>query len=152
MAMILDTPFELAASVGEQLGHSEWLTVDQQRIDLFAEATGDHQWIHVDPDKAAEGPFGACIAHGYLSLALVNLFLPQILEVRGVAMGVNYGCDRLRFPNVLRVGARVRGSAELLAVEEIKGGVQACIRVTVQIEGEERPACVVDSISRYYPA
>lgn len=151
MTMIFTSPFELAASIGEQLGHSEWLTVDQQRIDLFAEATGDHQWIHVDPDKAADGPFGACIAHGYLSLALVNLFLPQIVEVRGISMGVNYGCDRLRFPNVLKVGARVRGSAELLAVEEIKGGVQACIRVTVEIEGEERPACVVDSISRYYP-
>ncbi|WP_137889424.1 MaoC family dehydratase [Pseudomonas sp. 2FE] len=152
MTMIFTSPFELAASVGEQLGHSEWLAIEQQRIDLFAEATGDHQWIHVDPDKAAQGPFGACIAHGYLSLALVNLFLPQIVEVRGIAMGVNYGCDRLRFPNVLKVGARVRGSAELLAVEEIKGGVQACIRVTVEIEGEERPACVVDTISRYYPA
>ncbi|WP_137819081.1 MaoC family dehydratase [Pseudomonas sp. 2FG] len=152
MTMIFTSPFELAASVGEQLGHSDWLKVEQERIDLFAEATGDHQWIHVDPDKAAQGPFGACIAHGYLSLALVNLFLPQILEVRGISMGVNYGCDRLRFPNVLRVGARVRGSAELVSVEEIKGGVQACIRVSVEIEGEERPACVVDTISRYYPA
>ncbi|MGH8353275.1 MAG: MaoC family dehydratase [Pseudomonas sp.] len=150
--MIFATPFELASRVGEHLGHSDWLEVEQARIDLFAEATGDHQWIHVDPAKAALGPFGACIAHGYLSLALVNLFLPQILEVRGIAMGVNYGCDRVRFPNVLRVGARVRGSAELLSVEQIKGGVQACIRVSVEIEGEERPACVVDSISRYYPA
>jgi len=151
MSRVFETPFALHQAVGQALGVSEWIRVEQQRIDLFAEATGDHQWIHVDPEKAAQGPFGACIAHGYLSLALVNLFLPQILEVRGISMGVNYGCDRLRFPNVLRVGARVRGSAELLAVEEIKGGVQACIRVTVEIEGEERPACVVDSISRYYP-
>lgn len=152
MPQIFETPFALAGRVGEQLGHSDWLTLEQQRIDQFAEATGDHQWIHVDPARAASGPFGACIAHGYLSLALVNLFLPQILEVRGVSMGVNYGCDRLRFPNVLKVGARVRGSAELLAVDEVKGAVQATIRVTVEIEGEERPACVVDSISRYYPA
>jgi acyl dehydratase len=152
MPLIIQSPFELAGRVGEQLGHSDWLTVEQQRIDQFAEATGDHQWIHVDPVRAASGPFGACIAHGYLSLALVNLFLPQILEVRGISMGVNYGCERLRFPNVLKVGARVRGAAELLAVEEVKGGVQATIRVTVEIEGEARPACVVDSISRYYPS
>ncbi|MBS7662083.1 MaoC family dehydratase [Pseudomonas lalucatii] len=151
MTMIFQSPFELVGRVGEQLGHSDWLTLEQQRIDQFAEATGDHQWIHVDPVRAASGPFGACIAHGYLSLSLVNLFLPQILEVRGISMGVNYGCERVRFPNVVKAGSRVRGSAQLLAVEEVKGGVQATIRVTVEIEGEERPGCVVDCISRYYP-
>lgn len=151
MSRVFETPFALHEAVGQTLGVSDWLQVEQERIDLFAEATGDHQWIHVDPEKAAQGPFGTCIAHGYLSLSLVNLFLPQIVEVRGISMGVNYGCDRVRFPNVLKVGARVRGSAELVGVEEIKGGVQACIRVSVEIEGEARPACVVDTISRYYP-
>ncbi|MDH4611522.1 MaoC family dehydratase [Pseudomonas sp. BN102] len=152
MAMIFETPAALLAQVGEQLGHSEWINVEQSRIDQFAEATGDHQWIHVDPARAAGGPFGACIAHGYLTLALVNLFLPQIVEVRGISMGVNYGCDKVRFPNVVRAGSRVRGSAQLVAAEEVKGGVQATIRVSVEIEGEERPGCVVDTISRYYPA
>ncbi|BBT15348.1 MaoC family dehydratase [Metapseudomonas otitidis] len=152
MTTVFETPAELLQRVGEPLGHSAWLTLDQARIDLFAEATGDHQWIHVDPQSAAKGPFGACIAHGYLTLALVNLFLPQLLEVRGISMGVNYGCDRVRFPNVVRVGSRVRGRAELVAAEEVKGGVQATVRVSVEIEGEERPGCVVDTISRYYAA
>lgn len=151
MPRIFASPDDLAAAVGEPLGVSDWLVLAQSRIDLFAEATGDHQWIHVDPDKAASGPFGGCIAHGYLSLSLVNLFLPQIVEVRGIAMGVNYGCDRVRFPSVVHVGSRVRGSAQLMAVEAVKGGVQATIRVSVEIEGQERPGCVVDTISRYYP-
>ncbi|WP_285960900.1 MaoC family dehydratase [Pseudomonas tohonis] len=152
MTTVFETPAELLQRVGEPLGHSAWLTLDQARIDGFAEATGDHQWIHVDPLRAASGPFGACIAHGYLTLALVNLFLPQLLEVRGISMGVNYGCDRVRFPNVVRVGSRVRGRAELVAAEAVKGGVQATVRVSVEIEGEERPGCVVDTISRYYAA
>lgn len=152
MAMIFSTPAELLEHVGEQLGRSDWISIEQSRIDQFAEATGDHQWIHIDPVRAASGPFGACIAHGYLTLALVNLFLPQIIEVRGISMGVNYGCEKVRFPNVVRVGSRVRGSAQLVAAEEVKGGVQATIRVSVEIEGEERPGCVVDTISRYFPA
>lgn len=151
MPRIFASPDDLVAAVGEPLGVSDWLVLAQSRIDLFAEATGDHQWIHVDPDKAASGPFGGCIAHGYLSLSLVNLFLPQIVEVRGIAMGVNYGCDRVRFPSVVHVGSRVRGSAQLMAVEAVKGGVQATIRVSVEIEGQERPGCVADTISRYYP-
>ncbi len=152
MKVIFETPAALLERVGEQLGHSEWLSVEQSRIDQFAEATGDHQWIHVDPVRAASGPFGACIAHGYLTLALVNLFLPQIVEVRGISMGVNYGCEKVRFPNVVRAGTRVRGSAQLIAAEAVKGGVQATIRISVEIEGEDRPGCVVDTISRYYPA
>jgi acyl dehydratase len=152
MPRIFDTPMALFDAVGEHLGDSDWLLLEQERIDLFADATGDHQWIHVDPQKAASGPFGACIAHGYLSLSLVNLFLPQIVEVRGLTMGVNYGCNKVRFPSVVRVGSQVRGSAQLIAVEEVKGGVQATIRVSVEIDGEERPGCVVDTISRYYPA
>ena len=152
MPRIFDTPMALFDAVGQELGVSEWLLLDQDRINLFADATGDHQWIHVDPVQAPRGPFGACIAHGYLSLSLVNLFLPQIVEVRGLTMGVNYGCERVRFPSVVRVGSRVRGSAQLTAVEEVKGGVQATIRVSVEIDGEERPGVVVDTISRYYPA
>ncbi len=152
MPTVFESPRDLAKAVGQQLGHSDWLEITQERIDRFAEATGDHQWIHVDPERARQGPFGATIAHGYLTQSLVNLFLPQIVEVRGISMGVNYGADRLRFPAPVPVGSRIRGSAELLEVEEIKGTVQAKIRVSVEIEGSDRPACVIDTISRYYPA
>ena len=153
MTTVFEHPSTLAASVGKSLGHSDWLEITQQRIDQFADATGDHQWIHVDPERAKAGPFGACIAHGYLTQSLVNHFLPQILEVRGIAMGVNYGSDRVRFPAPVRVGSRIRGSGELLSVETTRdGGVQAVVRVTVEIEGGDRPGCVIDTISRYYPA
>ena len=151
MATVFSTPTELAASVGKHLGHSEWMEITQERIQRFADATDDQQWIHVDPARAAQGPFGAPIAHGYLTLSLVNRFLPEIVEVRGISMGVNYGADRIRFPAPVKVGSRIRGGAELIDVENTKdGGVQAKIRVTVEIEGSERPACVVDTISRYY--
>lgn len=153
MATVFETPADLKNAIGKQLGVSDWLEIDQQRIDKFADATGDHQWIHVDPARAKNGPFGATIAHGYLTQSLVNYFLPQIVEVHGISMGVNYGANRIRFPAPVRVGSRIRGSAELLGVEETKdGGVQATIRVTVEIEGSERPGCVIDTISRYYPA
>src|SRR5574342_1132043 len=98
---------ELKAAVGKHLGHSEWLRIDQKRIDQFADATGDHQWIHVDPERAKRGPFGKTIAHGYLTQSLVNFFLPQIVQVRGIAMGINYGADRLRFPAPVPVGAKL---------------------------------------------
>jgi acyl dehydratase len=153
MPTLFQTPGELLGAVGQHLGYSDWLTVTQERIDRFAEATGDHQWIHVDPERARRGPFGATIAHGYLTQSLVNHFLPQIGEVRGLAMGINYGADRLRFPAPVVVGSRIRGGAELLEAEVVKGGaVQAKLRVTVEIEGGERPACVIDVISRYVPA
>ncbi|MCA8273913.1 MaoC family dehydratase [Burkholderia sp. AU30280] len=142
-------PGELAAAVGETLGASAWLAIDQPRIDGFADATGDHQWVHVDPARAKDGPFGACIAHGYLTLSLVNAFLPQIVRIDGARLGVNYGCDRIRFPSPVKVGASVRGVGELLRVEPLEGGVQAWIRVTVEIEGEAKPGCVADTISRY---
>ena len=151
MPRIFKTPADLKSALGEHLGYSEWLEITQDRINKFADATGDQQWIHVDPERAKQGPFGACIAHGYLTLALVNLFLPQIVEVQGISMGVNYGSDRLRFPAPVPVGSRIRGGAELTQVEEVKGGVQATIRVTVEVEGQDRPACVVETISRYYP-
>jgi acyl dehydratase len=152
MATIFNSPADLEAVVGKQLGVSEWLEIDQARIDKFADATGDQQWIHVDPERAKDGPFGSTIAHGYLTLSLVNFFLPQIIEVRGISMGVNYGTDRVRFPAPVPVGSRLRGSAELIKVEDVKGGaVQSTVRVTVEIEGSERPACVIDTISRYVP-
>ncbi len=152
MATIFETPRQLLEAVGRPLGHSDWLEIDQARIDKFADATGDHQLIHVDPERAKDGPFGRCIAHGYLTQSLVNSFLPQIVEVRGISMGVNYGADKLRFPAPVPVGSRIRGRGELIAAEETKdGGVQATIRVTVEIEGSERPGCVIDTISRYYP-
>ena len=151
MTTIFKTPHDLEAAVGTKLGESEWLTIDQDRINLFADATGDHQWIHVDPVKAKEGSFGTTIAHGYLTLSLVNMFLPEIVDVQGISMGVNYGCEKIRFPSAVKVNSRVRGVGELTQVEHVKGGVQATIRVTVEIEGSDRPGCVVDTISRYYP-
>jgi acyl dehydratase len=153
MATIFNHPSELKESVGKQLGVSEWLEIDQARIDTFADATGDHQWIHVDPERAKDGAFGSTIPHGYLTLSLVNKFLPEIIDVRGISMGVNYGSDRLRFPAPVPVGARIRGSAELIKVEDVKGNaVQSTVRVTVEIEGSDRPACIIDTISRYLPA
>ncbi len=153
MPTIFNAPAELAGSVGRHLGYSDWLEITQDRINLFADATGDHQWIHVDPARAKQGPFGATIAHGYLTLSLVSLFLPQIMQVKNIAMGINYGVDKVRFPAPVRVGSRIRGGGELVKVEEVKGGaVQATVRVTVEIENGDRPACVVDTISRWVPA
>jgi acyl dehydratase len=153
MPTVFQRPEDLEQAVGRPLGHSEWLEITQDRIDRFAEATGDHQWIHVDPERARNGPFGRCIAHGYLTQSLVNFFLPQILRVDGISMGINYGADRLRFPAPVPVGSRVRGSAELLEVQRVAdGAIQAKLRVTVEIEGSERPGCVIDTIARYVPA
>lgn len=152
MTTVFKSPLDMKAKEGEQLGASDWLEIDQDRINLFADATGDHQWIHVDPVKAKDGPFGACIAHGYLTLSLVNLFLPQIIDVQGISMGVNYGMDKVRFPSPVPVGSKIRGVGELIKVEEVKGSIQSTVRVTVEIEGADRPACVVDTISRYTPA
>ena len=150
---VFENPRELLHAVGRQLGASEWLTIEQPRIDLFAEATGDDQWIHVDPERARTGPFGSTIAHSYLTMSLVNYFLPQIVEVRNISMGVNYGADKLRFPAPVPVGSRIRGQGEIVEAEEVKGGaIQVKIRITVEIEGGERPACVVDTISRFVPA
>lgn len=150
-ARVFDTPAALLSAVGERFGPTEWVAIEQDRIDLFAKATDDHQWIHVDPVRAKDGPFGGTIAHGYLTMSLVNRFLPDLIEVRGVAMGINIGTDNLRFLNPVRSGGRIRGVGELVKAEEAKGGVQAVVRVTVEIEGEAKPACVVDTISRFYP-
>lgn len=142
----------LVVPAGAALGCSEWLEVTQDRINQFADATGDHQWIHVDEKRAKEGPFGACIAHGYLTLSLVNLFFPTMVVVRQYSSGVNYGCNRVRFPAPVRVGSHIRAVAEMLGAETTKdGGIQIAARVTVEIKGEERPACVADTINRFYP-
>jgi acyl dehydratase len=148
--IIFSTPSGLLNAVGQHLGESEWIEIDQAMINLFADATGDHQWIHVDEAKAKQGPYGKCIAHGYLTLSLVNQFLPQIIDVQGISMGVNYGCGKVRFPAAVPVGSKVRGSGELIHAEEVKGGVQSVVKVIVEIEGSGRPACVVETISRYY--
>ena len=152
MTTVFNQPHDLLEAVGTHLGCSEWLVIDQTRIDLFAEATGDHQWIHVDPERAAAGPFGKTIAHGYLTLSLANQFLPEILRVENVSMGVNYGCEKVRFPAPVPVGSRVRGSGQVIAAEEVKGGVQVVVRMTIEIEGSDRPGCVIDTISRFYPS
>jgi len=150
MTIRFDSVDAVLAAVGQPLGTSEWLTITQDRVNGFADATDDHQWIHVDPERAKAGPFGACIAHGYLTLSLVSRFLPQIVDVR-MKMGVNYGCDKVRFPAPVTVGSRVRGRGELVGAERTRdGGVQAAIRVTVEIENGDKPACVADTLSRYY--
>ena len=149
MATVFESLEELPGAVGTHLGYSDWLTIDQERIDLFAEATGDHQWIHVDAERAALGPFGSTIAHGYLTLSLTSMFLPALIEVRGISMGINYGTDKVRFPAPVPVGSRVRAGAELVDVAAGGGGFQTVIRITMEMDGSERPACVVESVSRF---
>ncbi|MFE5138781.1 MaoC family dehydratase [Streptomyces fagopyri] len=141
---------ELRAAVGEQLGHSDWVEIEQKRIDLFAEATGDHQWIHVDPERAASGPFGTTIAHGYLTLSLLPLFGPQLISVEGVRMGVNYGTNKVRFPAPVPVGSRLRATATITGVDDVTGGVQLSLAFVVEREGGDKPVCVAESVSRYY--
>jgi acyl dehydratase len=151
MPTVFTSADDILKAVGQPLGESEWMTVTQERINQFADATDDHQWIHVDPVRAKAGPFGACIAHGYLTLSLVSRFLPEIVEVRGMKMGVNYGTGKVRFPSAVKAGARIRGKGEMVAAEKTNdGGVQAMIRVTVEVENQARPGCVAETISRYY--
>ena len=151
MTTLFDNPAALLDAVGQHLGYSDWETISQQRINQFADATGDHQWIHVNPEKAAEGPFGTTIAHGYLTLSMANLFLPQIMQVDNTSMGVNYGCEKVRFPAAVPVDSRLRGGGEIISAEEVKGSVQVVVRMTIEIESGERPACVLDTISRFFP-
>lgn len=151
MAVVFQTPRDLLGRDGLDLGVSDWLTIDQTRVDGFADVTGDHQWIHVDPARAKDGPFGTTIAHGYLTLSLTNLFLPQILRIERFSSGLNVGLDRLRFVAPVPVGSRVRGRGAIVRVEEIKGAIQSVVRITVEIEGQEKPACVADTVSRYFP-
>ena len=151
MTLIVEKPHDLLGMVGTKMGPTGWITVEQDRVDTFADCTGDHQWIHVDVERARQGPFGGTIAHGYLTLSMVNLFLPELVEVRGFAHAVNVGLDKLRFLAPVVVGSRIRAASEVISAEEIKGAIQAVVRVTVEIEGSDRPALVADTISRYFP-
>jgi len=137
---------DVAAASGEDLGSTDWVTVDQARVDTFAEATGDHQWIHVDVDKAASGPFGGTIAHGYLTLSLVPWLGSQIFSLDTPGAKLNYGVNKVRFPNPLLVGKRVRGHAAFGEVTDLPAGKQVIIRYTVEIEGETKPACVAETV------
>ena len=141
---------ELSSHIGEHLGYSDYLEVTQERVQLFADATGDHQWIHLDVEKAKSGPFGGTIAHGYLTLSLGPALLPQIWRVEGVKMGVNYGANRVRFMAPVPVGAKLRAGAKLMNVEQVTGGVQVTIEVTFEVEGSSKPSCVAEVIFRYY--
>jgi acyl dehydratase len=139
----------LQALAGQHVGRSDWLEVTQDRVQGFADATGDHQWIHVDPERAKAGPFGGPIAHGYLTLSLVSWFLPRVWRVEGFGMGVNYGLERLRFPAPVPVGARVRLAADLLEVTPLEAGVQVAMDLTVEVEGGAKPALVARGLFRY---
>jgi len=150
MATTVNGIDELKALQGTHLGHSDYVEITQQQVNLFADATGDHQWIHVDPERAKSGPFGGPIAHGYLTLSLAPALLPQILQVGGISMGVNYGCGKVRFPSPVPVGSKVRAGAELVSVEDVAGGAQVTMLVTFEVEGAPKPSCVAEVIYRYY--
>ncbi|MFE3188449.1 MaoC family dehydratase [Nocardia sp. NPDC059240] len=135
---------EFKQEIGQHLGYSDWFTLTQTQVDLFADATGDHQWIHVDPEAAAAGPFGAPIAHGFLTLSLMPVLTEQIWRIDGLKMGINYGCNKIRFPSVVKVGDRVRAGAVLSAVTPTPAGSQISIAVTVEIDGGAKPGCVAE--------
>lgn len=140
---------ELTAAVGTDLGPTDWLVIDQARIDQFAQATNDHQWIHVDPHRAADGPYGGTIAHGLLTLSLLPHFMHQLYRVDNVAMAINYGFNKVRFITPVPVGSRLRALSKLTTVTEVSGGVQATLTTTIEVEGSDKPAAVVESIVRY---
>ena len=151
MSHVFSSAEALLAAEGLDLGHTEWLTISQQRINLFAEATDDHQWIHVDPEKAAAGPFGGPIAHGFLTLSMLPYFFESSFEVTGLRMGVNYGLNKVRFTSPVPVGSRLRARMTLQSCEPIADdGVQLCWQVLVEREGSDKPVCVAESIARRY--
>jgi acyl dehydratase len=141
---------DLAALVGSEVGISDWVVVEQARIDLFAEATGDHQWIHVDAERAAQGPYGKTVAHGFLTLSLLPELAKTAFTVEDVRMGINYGLNRVRFPGPVRNGARLRGRFKLLAFEPLPGGAQLTLEVSMEVEGEPKPVCVAESLTRRF--
>ena len=141
---------DLNALVGTQLGYSEYHTVTQQEVNLFADATGDHQWIHVDPERAAKGPFGGTIAHGYFTLSMIPVLLGDVIKVDGVAMGVNYGTNKVRFPSPVPVGTDIRAGVTLASVEPVSGGVQVTMDVVIEVRDAPKPSCVAQIVYRYY--
>ncbi|MFB7708878.1 MaoC family dehydratase [Streptomyces sp. NPDC056105] len=151
MPKVFSSPAEFAAAAGTHVGVSEWVGVEQDRIDTFADATGDHQWIHVDPERAATGPFGATIAHGYLTLSLIPVLTQGVYRIEGVKMGVNYGLNKVRFMNPVKVGPRVRASVDIVSAEEVPGGGRQVVnKVTIEIEGSEKPAAVAETVVRVF--
>ena len=141
---------ELTAAQGGELGTSEWVTVTQDAVNLFADATGDHQWIHVDPERAAKGPFGSTIAHGYMTLSLLPALMHTMYSVEGIKLAINYGLNKVRFPAPVPVGSRVRATSTLVNVEDLgNGAVQLTVSTTVEVEGSPKPACVAESLVRY---
>lgn len=140
------TTEELEAAVGQELGTTDWLEIDQQRVDLFADATDDHQWIHVDAERAAAGPFGGTIAHGYLTLSLIPMLGSQIFAVETPSPRLNYGLNKVRFPMPVRVGARIRGRATLVSLTDVPAGKQLTVAYTIEVEGEAKPACVAETV------
>jgi acyl dehydratase len=141
---------ELAASKGQPIGDSEWVTITQESVNLFADATGDHQWIHVDPDKAAKGPFGTTIAHGYMTLSLLPQLFQTMYRVEGIKMAVNYGLNKVRFPAPVPVGSKVRARGSVVDVQDLgDGAYQVTMSATVEVEGADKPACVAESLLRY---
>lgn len=143
------SPQALLDQVGADLGTTDWITISQEQINQFAEATLDNQWIHVDTERAKAGPFGAPIAHGFLTMSLAAYFLGQLVRVSGISMGINYGADKVRFPSPVPVGSKLRARGELIDAKEVPGGVQATVRITIEREGGDKPAAVVESVSRY---
>ena len=141
---------DLAALAGQELGHSDWVAIAQDRVNQFAQATGDHQWIHIDPVRAAAGPFGAPIAHGFLTLSLLPMLFEGAFAIDDVRMGVNYGLNRVRFVSPVKVGSRVRGRFKLLSYESLDGGAQLTVEATIELEGSAKPACVAETVSRRY--
>ena len=150
MTTVVNGLDELKAKVGDHLGYSEYVTITQEQVNAFADATNDHQWIHVDVERAKAGPFGAPIAHGYLTLSLAPGLMAEVLQLKGVSMGVNYGCEKVRFPSPVPVGSRVRMGAQLVSVEDVAGGVQYLLELTFEVEGASKPSCVAQCIYRAY--
>jgi acyl dehydratase len=142
---------ELAGAVGEDLGSTDWLEVTQERVDAFADATGDHQWIHVDVERARSGPFGGTIAHGYLTLSLIPQFTPQLFSLETPGAKLNYGVNKVRFPNPVRVGSKIRATAEIAEVTDVPAGKQMVTRYTIEIDGESKPACVAETVVLLLP-
>jgi acyl dehydratase len=150
MTTIVSSIEELNKLTGQHLGWSDWHVIDQAQVDLFADATGDHQWIHVDPERAATGPFGATIAHGYLTLSIVPAILQEVVRVQGFKFGVNYGCNKVRFPSPVVVGSKLRLGATIASVESVGDtGAQVVLDVTIESEGAAKPSCVAQVVYRY---
>jgi acyl dehydratase len=149
MTTVLDEPAQLLKLVGQRLGPTEWMKITQDQVDLFAESTGDHQWIHTDPARAAKGPFKGTIAHGYLTLSLAPVVISQVLQIRELTSALNYGLNKVRFPAPVRVGSQIRATVAVMSAQQKTSGVESVFTLTYEIDGELRPACVADVIVLY---